>query len=88
MLAGEANAAHLFEESCHLMGEVFANAVNAFDLEAIILGGGVSNLPVWYERVPAYLKNLCLVPARADPDLEGIPWRFGGCRRRGLSGTA
>jgi fructokinase len=34
------------------MGDVFANAVNCFDLDAIILGGGVSNLPVWYEKVP------------------------------------
>jgi fructokinase len=66
MLAGDADATHLFEESCHIMGEVFANAVNAFDLEAIILGGGVSNLPVWYERVPRHLKKSLFGPPRGQ----------------------
>lgn len=54
---GDPEAIGLFDKSCRIMGEVFANAVNAFDLEAIILGGGVSNIPVWYEGVPAYLKK-------------------------------
>jgi fructokinase len=48
------------------MGEVLANAVNAFDLEAIILGGGVSNLPIWYEKVPAYLNRSLFGPPRGN----------------------
>ena len=52
---GEPSAVSLIEESCRIMGEVFANAVNTLDLEAVILGGGVSNLPVWYERVPGIM---------------------------------
>jgi fructokinase len=63
---GDPAARQLFEESAHIMGEVFANAVNAFDLEAIILGGGVSNLPVWYERVPAYLNRALFGPPRGE----------------------
>lgn len=63
--AGDTKAAQLFEESCLIMGEVFANAVNAFDLEAIILGGGVCNLPIWYERVPHYLQKSLFGPPRA-----------------------
>jgi fructokinase len=59
------HAQNLFEESCRIMGEVFANAVNAFDLEAIILGGGVSNLPLWYERVPFYFEQSVFGPPRA-----------------------
>lgn len=55
--SGDKLAEKFFEESCFIMGEVFANVVNAFDLEAIILGGGVSNLPIWYEKVPYYLKK-------------------------------
>lgn len=62
--AGDSGAAALLEESCKVMGEVFANAVNAFDLEAIVLGGGVSNLPLWYERVPAYMKASLFGPPR------------------------
>jgi len=53
----ERQAVELMEESCRLMAAVFADAVNLLDLEAIILGGGVSNLPVWYNRVPALMKD-------------------------------
>ena len=56
-LEGDQFAIKLFDESCHMMGEIFANAFVAFDLEAIILGGGVSNLPIWYEQVPEFLKK-------------------------------
>lgn len=62
---GSRDAARLFEESSMIMGEVFANAVNSFDLEAIILGGGVSNLPVWYDKVPDYLRKSLFGPPRS-----------------------
>lgn len=65
-LSGDATAEKILIESCQIMGDIFANAVNAFDLEAVILGGGVSNLPVWYERVPPYLKRALFGPPRAD----------------------
>ncbi len=64
--SGDKQAEQLFEESCMMMGEVFANAINAFDLEAIILGGGVSNLPVWYEKVPVYLEKSLFGPPRGQ----------------------
>ncbi|HEY3296130.1 MAG TPA: ROK family protein [bacterium] len=72
-LAGDRDAANLFEESCYFMGEVFANAVNGFDLEAIILGGGVSNVPCWYGRVPFYLKQSLFGPPRTNiPILKAV----------------
>jgi predicted NBD/HSP70 family sugar kinase len=64
--AGDAVAASVLEESCRLMGEVFANVVNSFDIEAIIMGGGVSNLPVWYERVPAFMTASLFGPPRPE----------------------
>jgi predicted NBD/HSP70 family sugar kinase len=67
-LLGDPVAQALFEESCRMMGEVFANTVNAFDLEAIVLGGGVSNLPLWYEKVPQYLNRSLFGPPRG-----GVP---------------
>ena len=63
---GDPAAQLLFEDSCRMMAEVFANAVNAFDLEAIILGGGVSNLPIWYEKVPPLLNRSLFGPPRGD----------------------
>jgi predicted NBD/HSP70 family sugar kinase len=68
---GDPLARGFFEESCRIMGEVFANAVNILDIEAIVLGGGVSNIPLWYERVPPYLrKGLFGVPDRDIPILK------------------
>ncbi len=64
--AGDPAAQLLFEESAHIMGEVFANAINAFDLEAIILGGGVSNLPIWYEKVPGFMNRALFGPPRGS----------------------
>ncbi len=62
---GDPRAREFFEESFRIMGEVFANAVNLLDIEAIVLGGGVSNIPLWYEHVPPYLrKGLFGVPGR------------------------
>jgi len=68
---GDPHAREFFEESFRIMGEVFANAVNLLDIEAIVLGGGVSNIPLWYEHVPPYLhKGLFGVPDRDIPILK------------------
>ncbi len=48
-------AVRFFDESCKIMAGMLANAVTILDLDAIILGGGVSNLPIWYEKVPSLL---------------------------------
>jgi fructokinase len=70
---GEPRARLLFEESVLLMGQLFADCVNVLDLEAIILGGGVSNIPLWYELVPPHLqKGLFGVPDRRIPILPAV----------------
>jgi fructokinase len=56
-LNGDSQAQQLFDESCKIMGVFFANTINALDLEAIILGGGVSNIPLWYEKVPPLMES-------------------------------
>ncbi len=71
--AGDPRARRVFEESFRIMGELFANCVNALDLEAIVLGGGVSNIPLWYDRVPAVMnKALFGVPGRTIPILKAV----------------
>lgn len=73
--SGDPDAAALFDETLRIMGEVFANVINALDLEAIILGGGVSNLPIWYEKLSPFInKSLFGVP-RGDIPL--LPARLG-----------
>lgn len=66
--SGDPQAKQLFDQTLLIMGEVFANVINALDLEAIILGGGVSNLPIWYEKLGPFIKkSLFGVPRRDIP---------------------
>lgn len=70
---GEPHARRIFEESFRVMGELFANCVNALDLEAIVLGGGVSNIPLWYGHVPPIMnKSLFGIPGRNIPILKAV----------------
>jgi fructokinase len=71
--AGEAQARRVLDESCRIMGELFANCVNTLDLQAIVLGGGVSNIPLWYEAVPPVMnKALFGIPGRQIPILKAV----------------
>jgi fructokinase len=70
---GEASALLLFAESCRIMGEIFANCVNTLDLQAIILGGGVSNIPLWYDGVPPYMEGSIFgITGRRVPILKAV----------------
>jgi len=68
---GDPIASGLFEESCRIMGVFFANTINSLDLEAVILGGGVSNIPLWYKRVPSMMeKSLFGIPRETVPIIQ------------------
>jgi predicted NBD/HSP70 family sugar kinase len=70
---GEPRARRVFDESFRIMGELFANCVNALDLEAIVLGGGISNIPLWYEHVPPIMNgSLFGIPGRKIPILKAV----------------
>jgi len=64
-------AIRLFEESCRIMGVFFANTINTLDLEAVILGGGVSNIPLWYEKVPPLMeRGFFGIPRKSVPVIK------------------
>jgi fructokinase len=70
---GDASARRVLDESVRIMGELFANCVNTLDLEAIVLGGGVSNIPLWYEQVPAVMNRAIFgLPGRTIPILRAV----------------
>ena len=70
---GDPAARRVFGESFRIMGELFGNCVNTLDLEAIVLGGGVSNIHLWYEHVPPVMnKSLFGVPGRTIPILKAV----------------
>lgn len=65
---GDPLARDLMEESCRIMGTFFANTINALELEAVILGGGVSNIPLWYEKVPLLMaRSFFGIPRKRVP---------------------
>jgi len=68
---GDPIAHRLFEESCRIIGVFFANTINALDLEAVILGGGVSNIPLWYKKVPPLMKQCFFgIPRKTVPIIK------------------
>jgi fructokinase len=76
---GEEKAEALFEESCRIMAEVFADCVNVLDLEAIVLGGGVSSISLWYDRVPELMEaRIFGIPGRRPPLLKAVLGDSGG----------
>ena len=67
------HAVALFNESFRIAGELFANCINILDLQAIILGGGVSNIPLWYEHVPPIMnKSVFGIPGRRVPIMKAV----------------
>jgi len=71
--AGDVHARRVLDESCRIMGELFANCVNTLDLQAIVLGGGVSNISLWYDQVPPITtKSLFGIPRRQIPILKAV----------------
>lgn len=68
---GDPIARRLLEESCRIMGVFFANTINALDLEAVILGGGVSNISLWYAKVPPVMEQCFFgIPRKKVPIIK------------------
>jgi N-acetylglucosamine kinase len=72
--AGDALAARTLDVHLDLLGQALASVVLAFDPHAIVLGGGLSNLPHLYERLPGAVQAHLLRGVQAPPIL---PPRFG-----------
>lgn len=63
---GDKQIIDFFIDSCRMMAGIFANAINTLDLQAIILGGGVSNLPIWYKELGPLIKKSLFGPPREE----------------------
>jgi fructokinase len=70
---GDSRAMAVFDESFRILGELFANCVNTLDLDAVVLGGGVSNIPLWYDHVPPVMNRAIFgIPNRRVPILKAV----------------
>jgi fructokinase len=50
--AGDASSRATLERYAHRLARALAHVINLLDPDAIVLGGGLSNVAIWYERVP------------------------------------
>ncbi|GBR54283.1 fructokinase [Acetobacter pomorum] len=60
--AGDVAAQHALDLYVDRLGRACALIVNIIDPDAIVLGGGVSNLNCLYERVPEVMKRYVITP--------------------------
>lgn len=51
-LNGEPLAIEMLEQYCEMLAAALATVINVFDPEAVVLGGGLSNIDYLYEEVP------------------------------------
>ncbi len=72
--AGDAGTAATLTRYAHRMARALASVINVLDPDAIVLGGGLSNLPRLYEEVPS-LWGRWVFSDRVDTPL--LPPRWG-----------
>lgn len=60
--AGDEAARRALDTYVDRLGRACALVINMVDPDAIVLGGGVSNLETLYERVPAVMKKYAITP--------------------------
>lgn len=53
-VAGEVLAETVLDNYCHQLARALSGVINLLDPAAIVLGGGVSNIDMIYEKVPQY----------------------------------
>lgn len=59
------------DANCLALAEFFSNTINALDLKAVILGGGVSNIPLWYKKVSSLMKQCFFgIPRKTVPIIK------------------
>lgn len=68
--AGEARAQAALDRHTERLARALASVINLLDPQAIVLGGGLSNLPHLYERVPALWARYVFSDAVTTPLLR------------------
>ena len=82
--AGDLLAARTLDVHLDLLGHALANVVHAFDPHAIVLGGGLSNLPHLYAGLPRAIQRHLLHGVQGPPILPPRHGDAGGARGAAL----
>ena len=59
--ASDASARETLEVYCAHLAQCLSTVVNLLDPDVIVLGGGLSNIPLLYETVPAQMSDYVLL---------------------------
>jgi fructokinase len=78
--AGETQAAAAFDRYIDRLGRALAVLVDIVDADAIVLGGGMSNVTELYERVPAIVASHIFSDAFETPILRALHGDSSGVR--------
>ena len=84
--ASDASARETLEVYCAQLAQCLSTVVNLLDPDVIVLGGGLSNIPLLYERVPVLISDYVFTDAMAT---RLLPPSFGdasGARERPACG--
>jgi predicted NBD/HSP70 family sugar kinase len=84
---GDEQAAAVLDNYCRQLASALAVVINIVDPDAIVLGGGLSNIAMLYETVPQYWHNYVfsdqcvtkLLPAKFGDSsgVRGAAWLWG-----------
>ncbi|QSX31161.1 fructokinase [Shewanella cyperi] len=80
MAEGDALAGAAFERFIDRLARALAQVINTLDPDAIVLGGGVSNIDLIYQRLPALLPKYVLGGECATPVLKNHHGASSGVR--------
>jgi predicted NBD/HSP70 family sugar kinase/GNAT superfamily N-acetyltransferase len=93
--AGDAACAATLERYERRLARALASVINVLDPDAIVLGGGLSNIPRLYERIPAMwrehvfsdeVRTLLLPPAHGDSSgVRGAAWLWQATELQGFA---
>lgn len=78
--AGDARAAKALEEHADRLARALAQVVNFLDPDAIVLGGGLSNMKHIYTRVPELIVRNVITPHFMTPILRNVHGDSSGVR--------
>jgi len=78
--AGEAKAIAALERHADRLARALAALINVLDPDAIVLGGGVSNMPHLYEAVPRLLPRYVFSDVTTTPVLKAMHGDSSGVR--------
>ncbi|WP_428391816.1 ROK family protein [Lichenicoccus sp.] len=78
--AGEANAIAALDRHSDRLARCLAMAINFLDPDAIVIGGGLSNMPHLYDRVPELAARRVISPRMTTPILRNVHGDSSGVR--------